>query len=266
MFPYIDNNMKKWKILIVTNNKIIDVFYNKDINFNNENYTFFNVSKEKMYNSKYSIINACDIDNYVYLGREYAESEVIYNIYNLNLFTDYEYIGILHWDFELASIDESRYDVTSTINRALEHSSYISFYNFSIEQLYKQYIILDERFPNKLIGETNSGLINCLDYIIYDYNKIFNTDISLKKIYKNRANICCSFLVNRVIFDKIGYMVNNVIHNEYFKKFDTYNKHRMIGQIIERYISIFSTQHNFTEINLKHNFIGGKELQQINGY
>lgn len=119
--------MNNWLILIVGTDKIFDEFYRNDPDFNNTNYTFFNVSKNPISNSRLKIINSYDINGYEHLGYPYAESEVIYNVYKLNLFAEYDYIGIIHYDFELYNKENNTYEITKYINSLISSHNYISF-------------------------------------------------------------------------------------------------------------------------------------------
>lgn len=78
-----NNQAVKWKIYIVGHKKIHEDLTRGDKRFNNHNYTFLNVGQmEKLENSeKYNCLNQRELPNYISIGKCWAESEGIYNIW-----------------------------------------------------------------------------------------------------------------------------------------------------------------------------------------
>lgn len=263
-----DIQNKKWIIFIVTHGPIIDDYYKNDPLFNNENYVFFNVSDTILKHDKFKVINKSEIPRYKSMGKWWAESEVIYNIYRLGLYEDYDYIGFMHYDFEFKCLTLSNtYNITELINKhILNNKEYISFFSHDMNNIFKQYLLLDETVPNTLFGTPGCCKKNCLEKIILDYNLIFNTKLELKDIIAKRANLCCSFIIKKQIFEKLATLLYIVMNSGYLDKFDILHKYRLHGQVTERYVSVFSTQYKIEELTLKHNFIGGREHEGINSY
>jgi len=260
--------MPKWRIFIVTHGPIIDDYYKDDPLFNNENYVFFNVSDKILKHDKFTVINKCEIPRYKTMGKWWAESEVIYNLYRLGLYEDFDYIGFMHYDFEFKVInDNNRTNITEILNtKVRQNKDYISFFSHDMCNILKQYLILDDRAPNTLFGDPGSGMHNCIEKIVEDYNLIFNKKLTLKDLMPKRANLCCSFLVKKDIFEKMASLLYVIMNSGYLDKFDVLHKYRLHGQITERYVSVFSTNYNIDEITLKHNFVGGREHEGINSY
>lgn len=90
-------------IIIVTNGTIIPEYYAGDPFFSGGNYLFLNVGAGRMESpgEKFNVLNSADIPGYIRLGREWAESEVIYNMDAVmgRLGGRYDEVGLLHWDF-----------------------------------------------------------------------------------------------------------------------------------------------------------------------
>jgi len=114
--------MKKWKVFIVTHGPIRENYYKNDLQFNNENWGFVNVSDKKldelMYN-KYEIIDILNLPHSVPIGKWYAESEAMYNIYNNKIHEKYDYIGFIHYDYELFNPLNNEYQITNMIDEIL---------------------------------------------------------------------------------------------------------------------------------------------------
>ena len=95
--------MKKWKVYIVGHSEIHEETVNCDRGFNNENYNYLNVGcGDTLINSeKYVVINQRELDNCELIGKYWAESEGIYNIWRSRSFEDLDYIGFIHYDVKL---------------------------------------------------------------------------------------------------------------------------------------------------------------------
>ena len=256
---------KKWLILIVGTNKIFPQFYQNDPQFNKDNYLFINVSDENVNSNFVNILKTSDIENYQKLGYPYAESEVIYNIYKLNLFNDYEYIGIIHYDFNLYSKRYKTSKITESIDYLLNNGiEYISFQNMNLGYIYKNAnIMLDERDKNCVFPQF-SNLENprtSFDYTFDHINKINDTNYSIKNFDLNQnINMCCSFLMKREIFNKLGLLVSNMIDEHYMDIFDYKKINRIPGNVIERTVGIFSLFHKHIEFDLEHKHITSDEF------
>lgn len=120
-------------ILIVTNGTIIPEYYAGDSLFSGRNYLFLNVGTGRMESpgEKFNVLNSADIPGYIRLGREWAESEAIYNIDAVMdcLGERYGEIGLLHWDFNFREKNTGSSEITALIQKCLSAGyRYISFF------------------------------------------------------------------------------------------------------------------------------------------
>ena len=236
-------------IYIVTPGIIYPEYYFEDTLFSKENWTFFNVSDKKIINDNYQIMNYSDI-NYIGLGKWFAEAEVIYNIYKLGIYKDYDYIGFLHQDYVLLNNNKNKL-ITSTINNIIEtkNPSFISFFTHTFIQDYNQHIMMDEKYPNILVGNGR----NCYYTILEQYNNFFNKNIQIDDLNNKKINLCSSFLLQKNIFENLMAWISFIIESKYLDKFDYDHKYRFHGGMIERYIAIYTSQIEICELGLWHN-------------
>lgn len=248
-------NNFKWKIFIVTHGPIISNYYNVDL-FSNQNFEFINVSNTPIQSNNFSITSYKDISPYVLLGKWYAESEVIYNIYKSNKYKEYDYIGFLHWDYQLLSPNKLINDNTiGYIQKAIENNeTFISFSSFKFSEDFQQNILMDTTKPNELVGFGN----NCYNEIISDYNTFFNTSYNLEFFIGRYINLCSAFLCKKSIFENMMSFISNIIESRKLDLFDTEHKNRFQGGMIERYIGIYSAVNGFYQLELIHNYIHHK--------
>lgn len=244
------NDNKKWKIFIVSHESIYDKQMAGDRKFNNENYCFLNVgSLEKLKNSdKYYCINQKDLNNYLPLGKFWAESEGIYNIWRSGIYKELEYIGFLHYDIEFRlwkknRMRESFYlgtatNITSRISRYIKNKNkcHISFQTYNTKADYEQKIMADTERPNELVGEGK----NCYEYILEDYNEFFGTQYTIEDLLvKENINLCSCFLIDIKTFDKMMNFFDWIVSSHKLESFDTEHKYRFQGGMAERYFGIF---------------------------
>jgi len=249
----------KWKIFIITHGPIIDDYYKNDPLFSNEHYQFFNVSDIPITHEKFAILNKSDLSDFIHLGKWYAEAEAIYNIYKCNLYQEYDYIGFIHWDFELRSenplID---YRVTETIERLIDQKDkFISFSTFDFWEDYSQHMMMDLNFTNQLVGEGK----NCYETIVEDYNRHFDALISVEYLMTKRINLCSSFMCEITVFKELMNYYCFIIESKKLDKFDTDHAYRFQGGMLERYIGCYSHPFNFAELPLYHRWSGYKDTQ-----
>lgn len=236
---------KKWKIYIVAHNKIIDEMYMNDNGFNNDNYVFLNVgSRELLGNSeKYRCINQYDLENSVKLGKWWAESEGIYNIWRSGAYKDLDYIGFIHYDKELRLIKKrvlkyNNTNITQRINKYLVNRDHghISFETHKIREDYNQKILADIKKPNILVGEGR----NCYDYILDDYNRYFKTQYDIQDLLgKKEINLCSCFLIDIENFEKMMKFWDWIVSSKNLDVFDTEHKYRLQGGLAERYFGVY---------------------------
>ena len=250
----------KWKIFIITHGPIVEKYYENDLEFSNEHFTFFNVSNTVIQHDKFDVINKSDISGFIHLGKWYAEAEVIYNIYKSGLFENYDYIGFMHWDYELKSTNNRiGYHITETIDNLISKGTpFISFSSYNFQTIYNQKIMMDENFMNIKIGDGK----NCFDRIIEEYNSYYKSNISLASLSSRRINLCSAFLCNKDVFVDLMGFYSNIIEKKYIEKFDTPHKYRFQGGLLERYIGCYSAKFNFEEIELIHHYDHAKEMSK----
>lgn len=230
-------NKKKWKIFIVTHKTIREHYYVNDKNFNNENWGFINVSKEKLHDNiwyeKYHIIDMNKLPSFKPLGSQYAETEAIYNVYKNDIYLDYDYIGFIHHDYELKD-EFGDFNITEKINKLLDN--YELLYLSSINGDYHQKILADETIPNQQVGDG----VNCYDYIINDYNNFYKKNENVEEWKGDyKKNICSAFLCNKEDFVKMMEFSSSIIESKKLDIFDVNKKYRFQGGIFERYFSVF---------------------------
>lgn len=240
----------KWRIYIVAHKKIYDVQMEKDKKFNNKNYCFLNVGEEEVLENseRYCCINQKDLVGGVFLGKYWAESEGIYNIWKSGIYKDTEYIGFLHYDIEFKLKDKDRMresfylgtatNITSRIERYIKRKEkcHISFQTYDIQWEYNQDISADINNPNTLVH----GGRNCYDYILEDYNNYFKTSYTLDDLLqKEKINLCSCFLIDVVTFEKMMGFFDWIVTSRKLDVFDTEHHYRFQGGMAERYFGVF---------------------------
>jgi len=250
----------KWKIFIITHGPIIEDYYKNDSSFSNEHYTFINVSDNLINHEKFSVINKNEIANFIHLGKWFAEGEAIYNVFKNNLHSDYDYVGFIHWDYELLS--ENKFfgsEVTASIKRLIiQNEKFISFSTYTFAEDYEQKIMMDMNFPNTLTG---NGL-NCWDEIIKDYNSFFKRNVDLTLMMAKRINLCSAFLCKKDIFQELMLFFSFIVESKKLEAFDIAHNYRFQGGMMERYIGCFSHQFSMAELPLYHRWSGSFEVSK----
>lgn len=236
---------KKWKIFIVSHKQFIPKMCHCDPMFNSTNYCILNVGNEKTieHSEGLEVINQFELPHAVSLGKWWAESEGIYNIWLSNKYSDLDYIGFIHYDKELRLIKKYLFpnrmtNITSRINEYIsgEQKAHISFENHNMRRDYGQKIMADINHPNELTGD---GL-NCYDYLLNDYNTYFSTQYTLEDLFRCKCiNLCSCFLVDYATFDKMMKFFQWVILQKRLEPFDTNHMYRFQGGMAERYFGLF---------------------------
>lgn len=239
-----------WKIYIVGHERIYDAQMKGDRKFNNENYCFLNVGmSDRLENAdKYRCINQRDLPGFISLGKWWAESEGIYNLWRSGIYKGLQYIGFLHYDIEFRLVCKNRMresfylgtdsNITSRINRYIKgkERGHISFQTYSTKADYEQDISADEDHPNELVH----GGRNCYEYILEDYNHYFKTSYTLDDIFKQqKINLCSCFLIDVSAFEKMMGFFDWIVQSHKLDIFDTEHRYRLQGGLAERYFGIF---------------------------
>lgn len=255
---------KKWRIYIVGHNSIHDETIKCDKSFNNDNYCFLNVgSKEELLNScEYKVINQREFPTYIDMGKQWAESEGLYNLWRSKTFTDLDYIGSIHYDVKL-ELDKkfvigSKHNITQRINRYISNRErgHISFATYTTEYDFGQRVMLDPRYPNQVTGDGR----NCYYKIIDDYNTFFNTDFTVEDFLKVRkVNLCSCFLIDVEGFEKMMSFFDFVVKGRSLDAYNTDLANRMQGAMAERYFGLFMLFEypRMKDLNLLHMYDAG---------
>ncbi len=239
-----NSNNVKWKIFIVGHKKIYDDLMLNDGRFNNDNYCFLNVGQaDKLENSdRYCCMNQKDLVNYKSIGKFWAESEGIYNIWRSGIYKNLDYVGFLHYDIEFR-LEKSffigkRTNITERIERYIcgKKRAHISFATYRPKLDYAQKIMADITRPNELTGDGR----NCYDYIIEDYNVYFKTSYTLDDFFHHKyINLCSCFLIDTKTYDKMMLFFDWLVSSHKLDIFDTEHKYRLQGGLAERYFGVF---------------------------
>ena len=253
-----------WKIFIITHGPIIEDYYINDPLFSNIHYSFINVSNTPISSAKFDILNIKDIENFIHLGKWYAEAEAIYNVYKNNLYNGYDYVGFIHWDYELLSENVYfGYRVTSIIEKLIANQEkFVSFSTYTFAEDYNQNIMMDLDFPNQLIGNG----VNCWTEIISDYNEHFKANIDIDFLMTKRINLCSAFLCSIIVFNELMDFYSKIIETRKLENYDTNHEYRFQGGMLERYIGCFSQRYNLAELPLYHRWTGSLEESPKNRF
>lgn len=240
----------EWKIYIVSHERIYDAQMQGDKKFNNLNYCFLNVGRLNCLENadKYQCVNQKELSGFTSLGKWWAESEGIYNIWRSGIYRGLQYIGFLHYDIEFRLARKNRMresfymgtdtNITSRINRYIKGKDkcHISFQTYDTKVDYEQDISADESHPNELVH----GGRNCYDYILEDYNNYFKTAYTLDDVFsRQKINLCSYFLIDVNAFEKMMGFFDWIVQSHKLDAFDTEHKYRLQGGLAERYFGIF---------------------------
>jgi hypothetical protein len=237
--PISDN----WRIFIMAHNGVHDRMYVGDPDFSRANYTVINLAQTPFaVSERYDLVNQFDLPSSVALGRWWAESEGIYNIYRNGLHRSLDFVGFLHYDVALEYrsriLRRPHRDITRRIDTYLrgKKKAHISLETHHPATDYAQRIMADITQPNTLQGK---GL-NCYDYIIRDFNEFFAENRTVRQFLSlRRVNLCSCFLVDVPGFDRMMTFFDWVVRSKRLEVFDTAHAHRLQGGLAERYFGVF---------------------------
>lgn len=233
----------KYKIFVITHNKIFENIYN---NIDDSNLIFINISNKKLEESlykKYDILDIKNMPNFISIGNYYTESEVIYNIYKNKLYNGLSHVGFSHYDvgFKCMKTDMT---VIDTINKNIKCVYHLNTSPFDFLFDYNQNILADDRQPNMLVG---SGK-NCYAFIIDEYNNFYNTSYGVDDI-KPVVNLCSCFFIDVGRFENMMIWISNIIERGILNQFDTNRLYRIQGGLLERFYAVWlSLNVNETDI------------------
>ncbi len=250
--------LKKFGMNKAYNNYRIFVTFHNEINFEYycENslkyFTFVNVNPDnkniyEYKNKGIDIINLNELHNYYPLGKSYAESEVIYNIYkNPDIYKNLDFIGFIHYDMVAININES------DLYPLMRDFNHVSFASYSFNEEIKVKYLMDPSKPNVWIG---SGK-NCYSSVIEDLNTYYKQSFSEENLKGQSINLCCSFLIKMDSFKNSMSYISYIIESGKLDIYDKDRKFRMQGGIMERYFATWLAfvENNSTHFPLQHNF------------
>jgi hypothetical protein len=223
---------KKYIIFVIFHENINTTYYNSNLL---SDLVFVNVDKNNPYinNIKsrgFHVINLYEFNNFISLGKQYAESEVIYNIFkNPYLIEDVDYVGFMQYDMHTHNLSPE--ELTSLIGKY----QHIAFDEHSFRVDYKVGYLMDESYPEKWIGRGK----NCYDTILEDYNQFYNTNHTIKELLPKQINLCCTFLLEKSHFNKMMDFISSTIESNKLDVFDKQRRFRMQGGLMERYFGLW---------------------------
>lgn len=259
-------------ILIVTNGAIMPEYYAGDPLFSGRNYVFLNVGAGRMEppGEKFSVLNSADVPGYVQLGREWAESEAIYNMDAVmdRLGRDYGEVGLLHWDFNFREKNTGSSEVTALVRKCLSAGyRYISFFPAQFRLITGMYnVMMDERQPNCLFT-SKSGLSDprsANEYVLDYFSSSVPGGFSLSEGAINPVfpvSMCCAGLFPREWFAHARKFMERAMSDGVDTRFDTQKRHRFPGQLMERFVALDSVFRRKALMGLDHRFTGGLKLK-----
>ncbi|NTE05561.1 hypothetical protein G6M26_25780 [Agrobacterium tumefaciens] len=236
----------KSKMLVVFHNTLNISYYDESII---NSYVFINVNPKNDLTKLptcLKVINLYDFNNFISLGKFYAESEVIYNVYrNWESFEDLEYIGFLQHDIDSSPIDSSYLD-------SIKEYDHINFQPYQFDYDYKQNILMDPSQPDKKTGRGK----NCYYKIIEDYNSYYGTNHNIDDLKNKTINLCSSFLIKAKIFLKMMAFISFIIEKGELYMYDSKRENRIQGGLLERYFAVWLAFENLNvvEFGLEHHF------------
>ncbi|MDH7463255.1 hypothetical protein QEG73_18295 [Chitinophagaceae bacterium 26-R-25] len=220
----------KYKLFVVYHNQLEEKYY--DLSLKDE-YYFVNVKPNNSFELKgweLNTINQNELPSFVPLGKEYTESEVIYNVYKSGqLHESLSHIGFLQHDIDSTILSKELLD------GLLANHEHINFQPYTFNGDYGQKILMDPRYPNR---KTGKGL-NCYDAILEDYNNYYQTKHKIEELEGKTINLCSAFILKKDVFISMMQFIETVIASGKLNEFDTERKHRIQGGLLERYYAVW---------------------------
>ncbi len=267
---------KNWTVFIMCHNVIWDDLYAHDPGFDGRHYSFMNLGRQDIkYNPHkgYKIIREQDYPIWLDLPH-YAELTGLYCIYKNRLHDGLDYIGFSHYDKEHRLIGDgshrnmqelealrleaemerrvlsgSRTNLTALIEAEImrRRDVHISLGSHDVQKIYDQRITMDERFPDMIDGDG----INCIDRILQDYNDFFGTRYTWENLRKcDYLNMCDCFVTPVRLFEKLMTFLCPIIESGRLDIFDSERKHRLQGNLLERYAAVFYALEPIEKVDL----------------
>lgn len=249
-----------WRVYIVSHERVYPAMYEHDPLWSTQHYTFVNVGPGTLVDAEnLPVVRQLDLPNARPLGKHWAESEAIYNIYRSGAYRDVDFVGFLQYDKEFRlrkrrlGLRAGSTNITARIQAALTGQSrcHISFETHSTKWDYNQRIMADVNDTETLVGNGR----NCYEYILDDYNEFFGRAFTLDDVLRRRRiNLCSCFLLDVGGFERMMEFFSWVVESGRLDVFDQQRRHRLQGGLAERYFGIFLLfeYDHFVDIDLHH--------------
>jgi hypothetical protein len=237
----------KYKLFVVYHSQLEENYYASCLK---SEYYFVNVkpgNEFKLSGWEMNTFNQDSLPSFVSLGKEYTESEVIYNVFkNDHLLENVDYVGFLQHDIDSSILSKEFLD------DLLAKHDHINFQPYSFAGDYAQKILMDPQYPNK---KTGNGL-NCYDAILKDYNDYYQTNHQLEDLQDKTVNLCSAFVLKKDVFINKMQFIDKIIASGKLESFDTNKEHRIKGGFLERYYAVWLAlaKVNSCEVPLHHLF------------
>ena len=224
----------KFKIFVVFHNDINPDYYEeslvKDLIFVNVNPNNPNINRLRTLG--YQVINQYEFKNFISLGKQFAESEVIYNIFkNPYLTADADYVGFMQYDMNTHHLSKQELEALT------ETYSHIAFDEHRLYDDYATGYMMDERYPDKWIGTGK----NCYVGILEDYNRFYGSKFRINELRSKGINLCCTFLLEKSYYNKMMGFISSIIESKKLDLYDSKRVHRTQGGLLERYFGLWLT-------------------------
>ena len=219
-----------------------------------DNFVFVKVGSNKLKKLKHGLqqLDLKTLPNYKELGKHYAESETLYNIFKngKQYYENVDYVGFLQYDHVFSAYE-------STIQKILlvlsQNPETISFVSLPMERLFRQTCIID----NKMLYEKEMYF----EPILEDYNKFENSNLKISDLMNKSICVSSAFMTKTEIFDGMMKFVNLIIESS---NLDVYDREmRIPGCFLERYYGVyllFNSNSN-VKIPLHHYMVSGQNIK-----
>jgi hypothetical protein len=206
------------------------------------------------------------------IGIEWVDYDFYYSLYKgylSGLVKLPEYLGFIHYDMELKSKDPKHKNLSVVDfiaqlekKKILKKDTIISFCPFDFEEIWDQHFIMDPKRPELF---ADPKFENCLETMTNEYNILEKGSLKTSTLFKNRLDMCNSFLIHRDVFIKLLAFMSIIIEDG---RLSVYSKEkRRQAHLAERYAAIFLQGENLKRIEfplIHHNVATIDELDPLN--
>lgn len=245
---YVDMLQKpSFRIFVIYHTILTDDYYNPTML---DCFTFVNVTTiDISVDVRYHTLKLDELPAFKPLGKWYAESEAMYNIYlNKELYNDVDYIGFIHHDMDASGVD------VSTIDELMEQSDrdVLFFQPYTFREDYRQNILMDSNRPNTLRGKGH----NCYEVIFEDYNRYYGTNHRTQDYNEEPIGLCAAYLMRVSLFNELMAYASTIIESRKLDTYDITHKYRIPGVLLERYYATWFLLRNIksSALSLPHSF------------